>query len=205
MKRQWIVIFFAFLVAIYVDSSRNQWLMSIPLRLDNQQLTRMPSRFEYPQQTAVTLSIAPDTTISRESITVRFTNNSDIEHGYGLPFILEAKVGSFWTKVDFLNGNFVLPMFIIPPYSYVDLNKDLQQLFGDLPRGEYRIIHDVFYDPIPGGGYSSFQVMVEFTLPGHGYNNIMFILCGLIFALLLFKVVGILKKMYRRKGMNDGT
>ena len=115
-------------------------------------------------QGAVVMSIAPGTTISKERVTIRLTNNTDLNFVHDTAYSLLARTNIGWRMVQF-NGVLGSLVFSLPPNSYVDIEKDLLWSFGYLPDGEYRIIRNIYYNTNHfRPELSRFQVMVEFEL-----------------------------------------
>ena len=161
-RRQWMVsAFFVVIGVIFIVHNYLNVGDDSAINIDD--ICRCDTSFYHDHSGAVVMSIAPGTTISRERVSVRITNNTDFYYGYGYPFILETKVDYCWRRVPFINGNFILIGLGISPNSYVDEEKYLLGHFGNLPNGEYRIIKNITYR-LSESERSSFQVMVEFTL-----------------------------------------
>jgi len=161
MKRWWITCSVVFVVGfmIYLYSRYSLCMFSATYNFND-------------AQHGVVLSIAPGAAISREGITIRYTNNSDRDYDLHPGFTLETKAGNCWVVVPFLpgRGNFFLITYPMPPGSYADImTLDIQDSFGEIPDGRYRVIRDISHTPenfVPfrHDPPEIFHVAVEFVL-----------------------------------------
>lgn len=99
-------------------------------------------------------------------ITVVLENNSDIDLQYGEFFILEKKFNQKWYEVPVtLEGDYGFNdiAYALPVGERVEVEIDLEWLYGSIESGQYRIIKDVleFKDT---GDYYKHYLAAEFTI-----------------------------------------
>lgn len=134
--------------------------------------TDLPASAQTEATNATTVNELKDVTIKTkkssypggvEKIKVIFNNKSDIEYNFGEGFILEKKVNDKWTNVPFKNGYFFNSIaYILKPNSTRDIEYPINQLTGDLEKGNYRILTDVLKDNV--NSYNSYLLSAEFIV-----------------------------------------
>ena len=116
------------------------------------------------RQNDIVVSLAPDTVISSEVLTLRYTNNSDTFYVYDCRFILQVLNSCSWELVPFRpNIGVLLTLFGIESGSYKDLRHSLNMLFELHKGNKYRIIRE--FTPVTDDpDAQSIEVIFEFRL-----------------------------------------
>ena len=83
-----------------------------------------------------------DETLTNESVTVVFRNNSEYTVSYGTPYELEIKEDGQWHKIN-VEMFFTMPLMYLYPGESKDLEFNWINTHGELAPGEYRIIKNV--------------------------------------------------------------
>ena len=116
-------------------------------------------------QTDIEVSFAPDTVVSRESMVLRYTNNSDIPYHYDPLYNLQMLVLCEWEEVMPIPStmNRLLIDHGILPNSHIDIEHRLQMSFEIPESGKFRIIRE--FTPITNNpDAQSIDVIFEFEL-----------------------------------------
>lgn len=83
-----------------------------------------------------------DETLTNESATVVFRNDSEYTVSYGTPYELEIKEDGQWHKIN-VEMFFTMPLMYLYPGESKDLEFNWVNTHGELAPGEYRIIKNV--------------------------------------------------------------
>ena len=83
-----------------------------------------------------------DETLTNESVTVVFRNNSEYTVSYGTPYELEIKEKDEWHKIN-VEMFFNMPLMYLYPGESKELEFNWVNTHGELAPGEYRIIKNV--------------------------------------------------------------
>ena len=101
-----------------------------------------------------------DETLTNESATVVFRNDSEYTVSYGTPYELEIKEDGEWHKIN-VELFFTMPLMSLEPGESIDLEFNWAESYGKLAKGEYRIIKSV---TVESDNPESFYVAAEFTI-----------------------------------------
>lgn len=101
-----------------------------------------------------------DETLTNESATVVFRNNSEYNVSYGTPYELEIKKDGEWHEIN-VELFFTMPLMSLEPGESIDLEYNWAESYGELAKGEYRIIKSV---TVESDNPESFYVAAEFTI-----------------------------------------
>ncbi len=107
-------------------------------------------------------------TLSKTKVTIQIKNNLEYDVTTGEPFYLERYNKNKWEKVeDKCDGGctFILPAYIIKPGETKELTHDWKEMYGELPKGTYRLVKDVFFDSDrPIEEEDTYEIWVEFEI-----------------------------------------
>ena len=101
-----------------------------------------------------------DETLTNESVTVVFRNNSEYTVSYGTPYELEIKEDGEWHKIN-VELFFTMPLMSLEPGESIDLEFNWAESYGELAKGEYRIIKSV---TVESTSPEKIYVAAEFTI-----------------------------------------
>ena len=105
-------------------------------------------------------------TIDEESVTAKglsftLTNNSDITYHLGNAFKIEKKQDDKWYKLK-MDGEMMIALSLrsVDPGDAVPFNIEWWPWYGELPKGEYRIVMD-FYELEKARYYTAAEFSIE--------------------------------------------
>ena len=101
-----------------------------------------------------------DETLTNESATVVFRNNSEYNVSYGTPYELEIKKDGEWHEIN-VELFFTMPLMSLKPGESKNLEFNWAESYGKLAKGEYRIIKSV---TVESDNPESFYEAAEFTI-----------------------------------------
>lgn len=101
-------------------------------------------------------------TLTDAGATIVFTNNSDKDYIYGVPFSVEAKKDGKWHVIH-ADMSFNLPAFTIKAGETKEMEITWEPGYGKLENGTYRIIKHINYE-YKKDKYESFDIAVEFNI-----------------------------------------
>lgn len=101
-----------------------------------------------------------DETLTNESATVVFRNNSEYNVSYGTPYELEIKKDGKWHEIN-VELFFTMPLMSLKPGESIDLEFNWAESYGELAKGEYRIIKNV---TVESTSPEKIYVAAEFTI-----------------------------------------
>ncbi len=80
-------------------------------------------------------------TLTKTTATILITDNNEDPYSYGEWYRIDKKVNGEWKELDTINGNSV-PEIALPMLEYgkVERNLDWSEIYGQLDKGEYRIV-----------------------------------------------------------------
>lgn len=99
-------------------------------------------------------------TLTNGSASILLRNDSEYNVSYGTPYELEIKEDGEWHKIN-VELFFTMPLMSLKPGESENLEFNWAESYGELAKGEYRIIKSVTVESdIP----ESFYVASEFTI-----------------------------------------
>ncbi|MGD6843071.1 immunoglobulin-like domain-containing protein [Bacillus infantis] len=107
---------------------------------------------------------AKEGTVSRTGMTVILQNHSDKQCIYGEDYRLEKNIGGDWYQVPFAEDGdhaFTGIGYDLGPSDVKEWNVNLEQFYGDLDTGEYRIVKEVL-DFRESGDFDVYNLTAEF-------------------------------------------
>ena len=100
-------------------------------------------------------------TLTRRGAHFKLVNNTDYEITYSYTFRLESYRRGRWRHVS-THIRALSIAYILPPNSYVEINREFQLSFGrGLTNGNYRIIKDI---DLSGSQKETIQAMANFKI-----------------------------------------
>ena len=93
----------------------------------------------------VTIEVLKDT-ISNKSVTIRITDNNEDTYGWGVEFRVQEKVNEEWKDLEYLSNNlsWIEIAYELGEDKQLDLKLDIEEYYGELPSGTYRIVKPVY-------------------------------------------------------------
>ena len=109
---------------------------------------------------------AKEGAVSPTEVTLVLGNNSDTDLEYGEYFILEKKINEAWYEVPVtIEGDYGFNdiAYALPSNEKVEVDIDLEWLYGIIDKGKYRIVKDVieFRDT---GDFDKHYLAAEFSM-----------------------------------------
>ena len=108
-------------------------------------------------------------TLTKTNATILIEEKEDYNLSYGFPFWIEKfdyKTNKY-KKVSLVNDNcaFNLPAFWVTPDKPLELKQDWSCMYGELDKGLYRLVKNVFFDSdTPIDENKTFYISVEFSI-----------------------------------------
>lgn len=106
-------------------------------------------------------------TLTKTSATIIIKETVDYDISYGEPFILEKYNNGEWEELPIICDNcaFNLQAYNVTIDKPLELYQDWSRLYGELPKGVYRLVKDVDFDSdIPIDENDKFYIWVEFFI-----------------------------------------
>ena len=101
-------------------------------------------------------------TLTDAGATIVFTNISDKDYIYGVPFSVEVKKDGKWHVIH-ADMSFILPGFTIKAGETKEMEITWEPGYGKLENGTYRVIKDVGYRN-KNDQYEKFYIAAEFNI-----------------------------------------
>ncbi|CDA58600.1 putative uncharacterized protein [Clostridium sp. CAG:245] len=87
------------------------------------------------------------TTIKTTSISIIIINNNDNEIGYGEEYKIQKNINGEWEYLDYLPNTVWNDIaYIIKANSQTTKKLNLENTYGELEKGTYRVIKTVFFE-----------------------------------------------------------
>lgn len=106
--------------------------------------------------------------VSSTKITVILENSSNLPILYGDPYLLEKKIEGKWYQVPVIGGDqsFSDISYEMNPSNRHELKINWEKKYGDLHKGEYRIVKNVldYSSSKIYGVYDAYYLAAEFTI-----------------------------------------
>ena len=99
-------------------------------------------------------------TLTNGSASVLLRNDSEYNVSYGTPYELEIKEDGEWHKIN-VELFFTMPLMSLEPGESIDLEFNWAESYGELAKGEYRIIKSV---TVESTSPEKIYVAAEFTI-----------------------------------------
>ena len=123
-----------------------------------------PSTFETVNNLeGVTLSVK-QSSVSSTGLTVVMSNRTDRSMSYGEFFSLDKKVNDNWVEVPVIGGGFDDSTLHINAKHTKEWDINWEWLYGELTKGDYRIIKEVFDSYEATGIYKVYPLAAEFAV-----------------------------------------
>lgn len=93
----------------------------------------------------VTIEVIKDT-ISSTGLTIRITDNNEDTYGWGVEFRVQEKVNGEWKDLGYLSNDlsWIEIAYELGEDKQLDLKLDIEEYYGELPNGIYRIVKPVY-------------------------------------------------------------
>ena len=101
-------------------------------------------------------------TLTDAGATIVFTNNSDKDYKYSVPFSVEVKEDGKWHVIH-ADMSFNLPAFTIKAGEIKEMEITWEPGYGELENGTYRVIKNISYE-YEKDKYEDFNIAVEFNI-----------------------------------------
>ncbi|MCX4365663.1 MAG: hypothetical protein OSJ70_07820 [Bacilli bacterium] len=109
--------------------------------------TIIPSPYNFKQMVRrddLTLEVKEES-LTKEGVTIVYKNNTDESMSYGAKYSLEYQMLGDWfiIKPTDINPAYLLRLYIIESNSNVERKIFWENMYGQLHKGKYRIVHDL--------------------------------------------------------------
>ena len=84
-------------------------------------------------------------TLTKTGATIIITDKSNIRYVYGEEFRIDRKENDNWTEL-IGTPNFNEPAYYVNSNGILELEQDWSGIYGDLKKGEYRLVKSIFPD-----------------------------------------------------------
>ena len=123
-----------------------------------------PSTFETVNDLeGVTMSVK-QSSVSPTGLTIVMSNRTDRSFSYGEFFSLDKKVNDNWVEVPVIGGAFTDPALHLNAKHTKEWDINWEWLYGELTKGDYRIIKEVFDSYEATGIYEVYPLATEFAV-----------------------------------------
>ena len=103
----------------------------------NEEFSRSPEN--------VTIEV-DDTTITPESVSIIITDNNEEQYGWGVEFRVQQKVNEEWEDLQYVSDDlsWIDIAYEVNEDNQLTLKLDIEQYYGKLSNGTYRIVKPVY-------------------------------------------------------------
>ena len=123
-----------------------------------------PSTFETVNNLeGVTMSVK-QSSVSSTGLTIVMSNRTDRSFSYGEFFSLDKKVNDKWVEVPVIGGGFDDPALHLNVMHTREWDINWEWVYGELTKGDYRIIKEVFDSYEATGIYEVYPLAAEFAV-----------------------------------------
>ena len=123
-----------------------------------------PSMFETVNNLeGVTMSVK-QSSVSSTGLTIVMSNRTDRSFSYGEFFSLDKKVNDNWVEVPVIGSGFDDPALHLNAKHTKEWDINWEWLYGELTKGDYRIIKEVFDSYEATGIYEVYPLAAEFVV-----------------------------------------
>lgn len=110
----------------------------------------------------ILLSIV-DNTLSNKGATIKITNNNENLLRYGPDYSIEIKKNNDWYKIK-VSQPFHTILYYLDNNETAEYNINWSPYYGDLPKGEYRLVKNFYFENEENIKSDDFYVTIEFTI-----------------------------------------
>ena len=111
----------------------------------------------------VTISVK-QSSVSSTGLTIVMSNRTDRSFSYGEFFSLDKKVNDNWVEVPVIGSGFDDPALHLNAKHTKEWDINWEWLYGELTKGDYRIIKEVFDSYEATGIYEVYPLAAEFVV-----------------------------------------